>query len=162
MLNIKIICVGKIREKATKDLLAEYEKRISKYAKLETIELDDEKIPTNASEAIEEQVKIAESNKIIEKLNKYQNAHVCLLDLHGKEYTSEEYAKKIEDISTYSSSTIIFVIGGSLGLSQELLNYSQDKICFSKMTFPHQLMRLFLLEQTFRAFKIINNEVYHK
>ena len=90
MLNIKIICVGKIREKATKDLLAEYEKRISKYAKLETIELEDEKIPANASPAIEEQVKIAESNKIIDKLNKFQNAHVCLLDLHGKEYSSAE------------------------------------------------------------------------
>lgn len=161
MLNIKIICVGKIREKSLKDLISEYEKRISKYAKLEIIELDDEKIPQNASSSIEEQVKIAESNKILEKLKKYPSSNVLLLDLKGKQYTSEEFAEKIDNIQTYSSSTIIFVIGGSLGMSQELLNYSQDKICFSKMTFPHQLIRVFLLEQLFRAFKIQNNETYH-
>lgn len=162
MLNIKILCVGKIREKATKDLLAEYEKRISKYAKLEIIELDDEKIPQNASLSIEEQVKISESKKIIEKLEKYPNSQVILLDLKGKQYTSEEFAQKIENIQIYASSTIIFVIGGSLGMSNELLNNYSDKICFSKMTFPHQLIRLFLLEQIFRAFKILNNETYHK
>ncbi len=162
MLNIKIICIGKIREKATKDLLSEYEKRISKYAKLEIIELEDEKIPQNSSEAIEIQIKSTECKKIIEKLDKYPNSHVILLDLKGKEYTSEEFSEKIDSIQTYSSSTIIFVIGGSLGMSQELLNSYPDKICFSKMTFPHQLIRLFLLEQIFRAFKIINNETYHK
>lgn len=162
MLNIKIICVGKVREKSLKELLEEYEKRISKYAKLEIIELDDEKIPQNASEAIESQVKVTESNKIIEKLKKFPQAQVILLDLKGKQYTSEEFADKINNLQTYSTSTICFVIGGSLGMSQELLNYSQDKICFSKMTFPHQLIRVFLLEQIFRAFKILNNETYHK
>ena len=162
MLNIKIICVGKIREKSLKDLCDEYSKRISKYAKLEIIELDDEKIPANASDAIEEQVKTAESNKIIEKLNKFPNSEVILLDLKGKQLDSVEFSKEIEKISTYSSSTIIFVIGGSLGMSQELLNYTNNKMCFSKMTFPHQLIRVFLLEQIFRAFKIINNETYHK
>ncbi len=162
MLNIKIICIGKIREKATKDLLSEYEKRISKYAKLEIIELEDEKIPQNASEAIEAQIKITESKKILEKLDKSPNSQVILLDIKGKQYTSEEFSEKIDNIQTYSSSTIIFVIGGSLGMSQELLNNYPDKICFSKMTFPHQLIRLFLLEQIFRAFKIINNETYHK
>jgi 23S rRNA (pseudouridine1915-N3)-methyltransferase len=162
MLNIKILCVGKIREKSLKDLIMEYEKRISKYAKLEIIELDDEKIPQNASLSIEEQVKSTESNKILDKLSKYPNSHVILLDLKGKQYSSEEFAQKIDNIQTYSSSTIIFVIGGSLGMSQELLNYTQDKICFSKMTFPHQLIRLFLIEQIFRAFKILNNETYHK
>ncbi len=162
MLNIKIVCVGKIREKSLKDLISEYEKRIGKYAKLEIIELDDEKIPQNASSSIEEQVKITESNKILDKLKKYPNASILLLDLKGKQYTSEEFAEKIDNIQTYSSSTIVFVIGGSLGMSQELLNYSQDKICFSKMTFPHQLIRVFLLEQIFRAFKILNNETYHK
>lgn len=162
MLNIKILCVGKIREKALKELILEYEKRISKYARLEIIELDDDKIPQNASQAIEEQIKISESNKIIEKLDKFPNSHVILLDLKGKEYTSEEFSEKIDSIQTYFSSTIIFVIGGSLGMSKELLNYSSDKICFSKMTFPHQLIRLFLLEQIFRAFKILNNETYHK
>jgi len=162
MLNIKIMCVGKIREKSLKELLDEYEKRISKYAKLEIIELDDDKIPQNASPAIEEQVKISESNKLIEKIKKFPNANVILLDLKGKQYSSEEFAEKIDNIQTYSSSTIIFVIGGSLGMSQELLNLSNDKICFSKMTFPHQLIRVFLLEQIFRAFKILNNETYHK
>lgn len=162
MLNIKIMCVGKIREKSLKELLDEYEKRISKYAKLEIIELDDDKIPQNASPAIEEQVKISESNKLMEKIKKFPNANVILLDLKGKQYSSEEFAEKIDSIQTYSSSTIIFVIGGSLGMSQELLNLSNDKICFSKMTFPHQLIRVFLLEQIFRAFKILNNETYHK
>lgn len=162
MLNIKIICVGKIREKSLKELCDEYSKRISKYAKLEIIELDDEKIPSNSSDAIDEQIKIAESNKIIEKLNKLPNSHVILLDLKGKELDSVDFSKEIENISTYSSSAITFVIGGSLGMSQELLNYTKNKICFSKMTFPHQLIRVFLLEQIFRAFKIMNNETYHK
>ncbi len=162
MLNIKILCIGKIREKSLKDLCDEYSKRISKYAKLEIIELDDEKIPNNSSEAIENQVKITESNKIIDRLNKYPNSHIILLTLDGKELNSIEFSKEIENISTYSSSNIIFVIGGSLGMSQELLNYSKNKLCFSKMTFPHQLIRVFLLEQIFRAFKIINNETYHK
>lgn len=162
MLNIKIVCVGKIREKSLKDLCDEYSKRISKYAKLEIFELDDDKIPANPSPAIEEQVKISESNKIIERIRKYPNSEVILLDLKGKEYDSVEFAKKIDDIQTYSSSTIIFVIGGSLGMSQELLNISQNKVCFSHMTFPHQLIRVFLLEQIFRSFKILNNETYHK
>lgn len=162
MLNIKIICVGKIREKSLKELIQEYEKRISKYAKLEILELDDDKIPQNASPAIEEQVKISESNKLMEKIKKFPNANVILLDLKGKQYSSEEFAQKIDTMQTYGASTIIFVIGGSLGMSQELLNMSGDKICFSKMTFPHQLIRVFLLEQVFRAFKILNNETYHK
>ncbi len=162
MLNIKIICVGKLKEKSLKDLCGEYSKRINKYAKIEIIELEDEKIPANASVAIENQVKITESNKIIEKIQKYPSSDVILLDLNGKEYTSVDFSKKIQDIQTYSSSTIIFVIGGSLGMSDELLNMYKDKICFSHMTFPHQLIRVFLLEQIFRAFKIINNETYHK
>ena len=162
MLNIKIICIGKVREKSLKELINEYEKRISKYAKIEIIEIDDEKIPQNASVAIEEQIKTIESKKILDRLTKYSNSNIILLDLKGKQYTSEEFANKIENIQTYSSSTIIFVIGGSLGMSKDLLEYSTDKICFSKMTFPHQLMRVFLLEQIFRAFKIINNETYHK
>ncbi len=162
MLNIKIICVGKIKEKSLKELCDEYSKRISKYSKIEIIELDDEKIPSNASVAIEEQVKSIESKRIIEKLNKFPNSHVILLDLHGKQLDSLDFSKEIENISTYSNSNIIFVIGGSLGMSNELLNYSNNKICFSKMTFPHQLIRVFLLEQIFRAFKILNNETYHK
>ena len=162
MLNIKLLCVGKIKETSLKELINEYTKRLSKYAKLEIIELEDEKIPQNSSTSIEEQIKKNESNKIIDKLKKYPNSEVIILDLHGKEYTSEEFANKINSIQTYSNSSIIFIIGGSLGMSQELLNLSNNKICFSKMTFPHQLIRLFLLEQIYRAFKILNNETYHK
>ena len=98
MLNIKVLCVGKIREKSLKELIEEYEKRISKYAKLEIIELDDDKIPQNASPAIEEQVKISESNKLIEKIKKHPNSNVILLDLKGKQYSSEEFAEKIDNI----------------------------------------------------------------
>ena len=161
MLNIKILCVGKIREKSLKDLISEYEKRISKYAKLEIIELEDEKIPQNASSSIEEQVKSIESNKILDKLSKYNNASVILLDLKGKQYTSEEFSEKIEQITQYSSH-ITFLIGGTLGMSKTLLSRANELISFSKMTFPHQLIRIFLLEQIYRAFKIANNETYHK
>ena len=159
---IKILCVGKIKEKFLKDAINEYVKRLSKYTKLEIIELDDEKIPQNASSTIEEQIINVESNKIIEKLSKYPNSKIFILDLKGKEYSSEQFAQKINQTQTYGNSTIIFIIGGSLGISQELLNISKDKICFSKMTFPHQLIRLFLIEQIYRAFKILNNETYHK
>jgi 23S rRNA (pseudouridine1915-N3)-methyltransferase len=162
MLNIKVMCVGKVKEKSLKDLINEYEKRISKYAKIEIIEIDDEKIPQNASVALEEQIKIIESKKILDKLIKYPNSNIILLDLKGKQYTSEEFAYKIENIQTYSSSTIIFVIGGSLGMSKDLLEYSTDKICFSKMTFPHQLMRVILLEQIYRSYRIMTNQPYHK
>ena len=162
MLNIKIICVGKIKEISLRELINEYVKRLSKYTKLEIIELDDEKIPQHASSTIEEQIINVESNKIIEKLSKYPNSKIFILDLKGKEYSSEQFAQKINQTQTYGNSTIIFIIGGSLGISQELLNISKDKICFSKMTFPHQLIRLFLIEQIYRAFKILNNETYHK
>ena len=162
MLNIKIICVGKIKEISLRELINEYVKRLSKYTKLEIIELDDEKIPQNASSTIEEQIINVESNKIIEKLSKYPNSKIFILDLKGKEYSSEQFAQKINQTQTYGNSTIIFIIGGSLGISQELLNISKDKICFSKMTFPHQLIILFLIEQIYRAFKILNNETYHK
>ena len=162
MINIKIICVGKIKEKSICDLICEYSKRLSKYCKLEILELDDEKIPTNPSTADEELVKEKECKKIIDKIKKIGKSHTILLDLHGKTYTSEEFSNKIVDISTYDSSTITFVIGGSLGFTDELKNMIIDKISFSKMTLPHQLFRVFLLEQIFRAFKIQNNETYHK
>lgn len=162
MINIKIICVGKIKEKSISELILEYSKRLSKYCKLEMMELDDEKIPSSPSPADEEIVKEKESKKIIDKLNKIGNSKVILLDLHGKSYTSEEFSEKIFNITTYENSTITFIIGGSLGFSNDLRNIVNDKISFSKMTFPHQLFRVFLLEQIFRAFKIQNNETYHK
>ena len=161
MLNIKIVCVGKIKEKSLENLISEYSKRLSKYCKLEIIEIDDEKLPNNLSDNEIERIKNIECNKIKDKIAKFEKASIFFLDLKGKEYSSEEFSNKISDIATYSSSTIVFVIGGSLGLNDELLSIPSNKICFSKMTFPHQLIRVFLLEQIFRAFKIQNNEKYH-
>ncbi len=160
MLNIKILCIGKIKEKSLKELNDEYVKRLSKYCKLEIIELEDEKIPVNVSLKTENIIKQKESLKILDKLAKYEKSNVYLLDLTGKEYNSVEFSNIIEKATNVSSS-LVFVIGGSLGMSEELLNYTKNKLCFSKLTFPHQLIRIFLLEQIFRGFKILNNETYH-
>lgn len=161
MINIKVICVGKVKEKSLKDLIDEYTKRLSKYCKLEIIELQDEKIPQPCSKADELKIKEKECEKIKEKILKIGKCSVVFLDLHGKQYSSEEFSEKLDNMATYGTSTIVFVIGGSLGLTNELLSLSNEKISFSKMTFPHQLFRVFLLEQIFRAFKIQNNETYH-
>jgi 23S rRNA (pseudouridine1915-N3)-methyltransferase len=161
MLNIKVICIGKVKEASLRDLINEYLKRLSKYSKVEIIELQDEKLPLSPSPADEIKIKEIESNKIIEKIEKIGKSTIFALDLTGKDYSSEDFSKKIQEISTYESSTIVFIIGGSLGMTDKLLNMCDYKICFSKMTFPHQLIRVFLLEQVFRAFKIQNNETYH-
>ena len=161
MLNIKILCVGKIKEKSLVSLIDEYLKRLSKYCKVEIITIDDEKVPSSLSMQEEKKIKDIEGMKLKQKIEKYDNASIFYLDLKGTEFTSEEFATEIQNVATYSSSTIIFVIGGTLGLSDELFKIPSKKICFSKMTFPHQLIRLFLLEQIFRAFKIQNNETYH-
>ena len=158
MLNINIICVGKVKEKYLKDAISEYSKRLSKYCKLNIIEIADEPIPSNLSEKLSENIKNIEGNKI---LNNIKNTYVISLDLKGKEFSSEQFAKNLENI-TLKSSSITFIIGGSLGLSSEVIHNSNEIICFSKMTFPHQLIRVFLLEQIFRAFKINNNETYHR
>ena len=161
MINIKIMCVGKIKEKSLSSLLSEYEKRISKYAKIDIIEVQDEKFEKNLSENDINIVKEKESIKIIERIEKLNNPYLIALDLKGDNLDSIEFAKQIEKIPTKGFSTIVFVIGGSLGISSKLLNMANEKICFSSLTFPHQLIRVFLLEQIFRAFKIINNENYH-
>ena len=159
MLNINIICVGKIKEKYLKDAIDEYSKRLSKYCKLNITELSDEKIPDKLYPKIEQEIKTKECNNIINHIKK--DSLVIALDLSGKEFTSEEFSKNLENISM-NNSYITFVIGGSLGLTESLLKMCNLKICFSKMTFPHQLIRIFLLEQTFRAFKIQNGETYHR
>ena len=159
MLNIKIICVGKIKEKYLQDAINEYSKRLSKYCKLNIIELPDEKIPEKTNPNIENEIKTKECNNIINHIKK--DSYVISLDLTGKQLSSEEFSKNIENISMQSSQ-ITFIIGGSLGLTDKVLNMSNQKICFSKMTFPHQLIRVFLLEQIFRAFKISNGETYHR
>lgn len=159
MVHINIVCVGKIKEKYLKDAILEYSKRLSKYCKLNIIEVPDEQIPVNVNDKIENNIKSIEGNKILDHL---KNSYIIALDLHGKQFTSEEFANKINNISLNFNSTISFIIGGSLGLSDEVINKSNELICFSKLTFPHQLIRIFLLEQIYRSFKILNNETYHK
>lgn len=159
MLTINIICIGKLKEKFFKDAIDEYSKRLSKYCKLNIVELPDEKIPDKTNPNIENEIKTKECNNIINHIKK--DSYVISLDLTGKQLSSEEFSKNIENISMQSSQ-ITFIIGGSLGLTDKILNISNQKICFSKMTFPHQLIRVFLLEQIFRAFKISNGETYHR
>ena len=159
MLTINIVCIGKIKEKFFKDAIDEYSKRLSKYCKLNIVELPDEKIPEKINTNIENDIKSKECTNMINHIKK--DSYIICLDLNGKEFSSEQFSKKIEDISM-ESSQITFVIGGSLGLNQEILSLANQKICFSKLTFPHQLIRVFLLEQIFRAFKISNGETYHR
>jgi len=159
MLNINIICVGKIKENYLKDAIAEYSKRLSRFCNLNIIELQDEKLPEKLNDSIINEVKNKECNKMIQALKK--DSYIICLDLKGKEFSSEEFSKKIENIALNFNSSITFIIGGTLGMTEEILSLSNEKICFSKMTFPHQLIRVFLLEQLFRAFKISNNETYH-
>ena len=159
MLNIQVICIGKIKEKYLKDAINEYSKRLSKYCKLEILELPDEKIPDKLSEKSIDEIKEKECSNIISHFKK--DSYKIALDLTGKQLSSVDFSKKLEDISLINSN-ITFVIGGSLGLNENLLTTCQEKICFSKMTFPHQLIRVFLLEQIFRGFKISNNETYHR
>lgn len=161
MINIKIMCVGKIKDKNLLSLINEYQKRISKYAKFEIIDVEDEKIPSSLSSMDMENIKEKESNKIINKLEKLNKPYIIALDLSGNELTSPDFSDKIQNIALNGNSTIVFLIGGSLGMSSKLIQMSNYKVCFSKLTFPHQLIRLFLLEQIFRAFKISNNETYH-
>ena len=160
MLHINIICIGKLKEKYLQEASAEYSKRLSKYCILNIIELPDEKLPINLNDSLIDMVKEKESNNIISHIAK--NSYVLCLDLKGKQFTSEEFSNKITNISISNSSNITFIIGGTLGLSNDLLSCSDELICFSKMTFPHQLIRIFLLEQIFRAFKIYNHETYHR
>lgn len=159
MLTINIVCIGKIKETYLKDAINEYSKRLSKYCKLNITELPDEKIPDKLNESLSNEIKIKESNSILNHIKK--DSYIICLDLTGKEFTSEEFSKNIENLSLQTSN-ITFVIGGSLGLSSDILKKAHQKICFSKMTFPHQLIRVFLLEQLFRAFKISNGETYHR
>lgn len=160
MLHINIICVGKLKEKYLQDALSEYSKRLSKYCNLNIIELPDEKLPNNLNDSLINQIKQKESNNILSHIEK--GSYVLALDLKGKQFSSEEFSKKITDISLNSFSSITFIIGGTLGLYENVLKNSNELICFSKMTFPHQLIRIFLLEQIFRAFKISNGETYHR
>lgn len=159
-MKIDIVCVGKLKEKYLVGAITEYSKRLSRYCKLNIIELSDEKTPDNASEKEELLIKGKEGEKILAQIK--DTAYVVALDLKGGMITSEELAGFISDCGVRGNSHIVFVIGGSLGLSEEVLRRANYKLCFSKMTFPHQLFRVMLLEQIYRGYRIISGEPYHK
>ena len=159
-MNISVITVGKLKERYLKDAIDEYAKRLTRYCKLDLIEVPDEKTPENASLKQEDQIKEKEGELILKQVK--DNMYLVALDLKGKMLSSEELAVFISDLGVNGDSNLAFVIGGSLGLSQKVLNRANYKLCFSKMTFPHQLMRVILLEQIYRGFRIINGEPYHK
>lgn len=155
-----ILAVGKIKEKFYKDALIEYTKRLSKYCKLDIVEVADEKTIENASELVEDKIKEKEA----QRLQKYikEDAYVIALAIQGKKYNSVQFSRKIENLGIQGKSNIVFLIGGSLGLHDTILSRADEQISFSDMTFPHQLMRVILLEQIYRAYRIMNHEPYHK
>lgn len=159
-MKITVITVGKIKEKYLKDAIDEYSKRLSKYCKLEIVEVADEKTPDNASETVEETIRSKEAERILKYIK--DDAFIVTLEINGKQLSSEELADKIDKLGIQGTSHIIFVIGGSIGLGKEVLVKSNYALSFSKMTFPHQLMRVVLLEQIYRSYRIINGEPYHK
>lgn len=159
-MNIKIVCVGKLKEKYFKDGIAEYLKRMDRYAKMKIVEVPDEKAPEKLSPAEMKQVKQVEGERILNKIK--DKEYVFVTAIKGKERTSEEFAKEIQDLGTYGHSDITFVIGGSLGTSEAVNKRADKLISFGKFTMPHQLMRLVLTEQIYRAFMINNGSPYHK
>lgn len=159
-MNITIISVGKLKEKYLKQGIDEYSKRLLRYAKLKIIEVPDEKAPENLSKAEEELVKKKEGDEILKNIK--DGTYVIALDLKGKMMSSEGLAEKLENLGVTGNSNVTFIIGGSLGLSEEVLKVADFSLCFSLMTFPHQLMKLILLEQIYRGFRIIKGEPYHK
>ncbi|KRQ86296.1 Ribosomal RNA large subunit methyltransferase H [Caloramator mitchellensis] len=159
-MNIDLICVGKLKEKYLKDGIDEYKKRLSRYCNINVIEVPDEKAPENISEKEEEIIKQKEGQGILKNIK--DNTFVIALDIKGKMLSSEELAAFLNERAVMGNSNLAFVIGGSLGLYKEVLDRANFKLSFSKMTFPHQLMRLILLEQIYRGYRIINGEPYHK
>ena len=159
-MQVKVIAVGKLKEKYLKKGIQEYAKRLGAYTKFEIVEVADEEAPENLSQAEMNQVKALEGERILQKLSSQEV--VFALDLNGKQMTSEDFAQTLEDKMTYGQSKLTFIIGGSLGLSQEVLDRAQHRLSFGPMTFPHQVMRLIIAEQVYRAFRIIRNEPYHK
>lgn len=159
-MNIAIITVGKLKEKYLKDGIAEYAKRLGAYCQLNIVEVADEKAPEQLSDTEAELIKQKEGERILAKVP--QDSHVIALAIEGKSLSSEQLASQIEQLATYGTSKITFIIGGSLGLSKEVMQRANSTLSFSKMTFPHQLMRLILVEQVYRAFRINRGEPYHK
>ena len=159
-MRITLITVGKIKEKFYQDAISEYAKRLSRYCKLDVIQVTDEKTPDGASEALETQIKEKEGKRILENIK--DGSFVIALAIDGAMLDSVELAGKIEKWGISGVSQLVFIIGGSVGLSEEVLSRADYKLSFSKMTFPHQLMRVILLEQIYRSYRIIQGEPYHK
>ncbi|WP_087973869.1 23S rRNA (pseudouridine(1915)-N(3))-methyltransferase RlmH [Oceanobacillus rekensis] len=159
-MKITIVSVGKLKEKYLKQGIQEYMKRLTAYAKVDIIEVADEKAPENMSEAQMQEVKRKEGERILSHIN--DDTYVITLEINGKMLSSEQLAAKMDELATYGKSKLAFVIGGSLGISEDVQKRSDIALSFSKMTFPHQVMRLILLEQVYRGFRIIRGEPYHK
>ena len=159
-MNITIVSVGKLKEKYLKMGIDEYAKRLGNYAKIDFVEVPDEKAPEQLSDAEMELVKKKEGERILAKIN--DGTYVIALALDGKMKTSEQMAADLDALMTYGKSKVAFIIGGSLGLHDDVLKRADEKLCFGKMTLPHQLMKLVLVEQIYRSFRIIKGEPYHK
>lgn len=159
-MKIRILCVGKIKEKFMREALGEYSKRLSRYIKLEITEVVDEKTPDSASEREELQIRDKEGERLLKLIR--QEDYVIALAIDGKMYDSVTFSQKLDRFGMLGRGSVVFVIGGSLGLAEQVLERADESISFSKMTFPHQLMRVILLEQIYRGYRILRNEPYHK
>lgn len=159
-MQYSILCVGKVKERFFSEAIQEYKKRLSRYAKIDICEVADEKTPDRASEADEKEIKRKEGERLLAQIK--DSMYVIALDLMGKEYDSPTFANHLGQCMLTGKSHITFVIGGSLGLHDDVLARSDERLCFSQFTFPHQLMRVILLEQIYRANRILNHEPYHK
>lgn len=159
-MNITLVTVGKIKEKYFRDAIAEYQKRLSRYCKLDIVEVADEKTPDRASEVLENQIKQKEAERILKNIR--EDAYCIALTIDGKKRDSVNFAEHMEQLGLMGKSNIVFVIGGSLGLHESVVKRADEKFSFSDLTFPHQLMRVILLEQIYRCYRIINGEPYHK
>ena len=159
-MQIDILCVGKIKEAFYRDAVEEYKKRLGRYCRIGEVEVQDEKTPDAAGEAEMLRIKEKEGRRLLEKIS--DGAYVIALAIEGKSFTSEGLASELESLAVNGVSHIQFIIGGSLGLSPEVLSRADLLLSFSKMTFPHQLMRVILAEQLYRSYRIIRNEPYHK
>ena len=155
-MNITFVTVGKIKEKYFRDAVAEYQKRLSKYCRLDIIEIADEKTPDKASELLEDQIKRREAERILKNIK--ENAYCIALTIDGRKRDSVNLAEHIEQLGLCGKSNLVFVIGGSLGLHDSVIERADEKLSFSDMTFPHQLMRVILIEQIYRCYRIINGE----
>lgn len=160
MMNIEILCVGKVKEKFYREAISEYSKRLSRYCRLSIIEVQDEKTPENAPPALSDKIKSIEGKRLLSHLS--DRTFVIVLAIDGKKLDSVHLASKINSLALSGKSNITFIIGGSLGLSDEVIKKADMSLSFSDMTFPHQLMRVILLEQIYRSYRIINHEPYHK